>query len=161
MVLGRNEVDAYGTSEDSYVFWPNDYSQPSIIKKKILKFQEVGILCEQSYGNIRFMGYTEDLENRLAAEDRQKEKAFKEWQQEQQNGKQKPEKKDKVLANIEGLEIQIINYSEKAIAVIGDTKPIADKLQEIGGRFNDHLSCGPGWVFSKKREEMVRTLLSA
>jgi|GEM_PF-42146 len=161
MVLGRNEVDAYGTCEDNYVFWPNDYSQPSIIKKKILKFQEVGILCEQSYGNIQFMGYTEDLEKRLATEDRQKEEAFKEWQQEQQNGKQKPEKKDKVLANIEGLEIQIINYSEKAIAVIGDTKPIADKLQEIGGRFNDHLSCGPGWVFSKKREEMVRTLLSA
>lgn len=97
------------------------------------------------------MRYTEDLEKRLAAEDRQKEEAFKEWQQEQQNGKQKPEKKDKVLANIEGLEIQIINYSEKAIAVIGDTKPIADKLQEIGGRFNDHLSCGPRYSLKKRR----------
>ncbi|WP_373156897.1 hypothetical protein [Bacteroides cellulosilyticus] len=44
---------------------------------------------------------------------------------------------------------------------IGDTKPIAGKLQEIGGRFNSHLSCGPGWIFSKKREKTVRDLLSA
>ena len=54
----------------------------------------------------------------------------------------------------------IIDYSEKAIAVTGDTKPIADKLKAIGGRFNPRLSCGPGWIFSKKAEAEVRALLS-
>lgn len=161
MVLGRYEVDPIGKSENGYVFYPNYYSQPTIIKKKIQKLQEIGILCERSYNNIRFIGYTEELEKSLAAEDRQKEEAFNQWQQNQQSGESKPEKKEKEFVNITGLEIQIIAYSEKAIAVIGDTKPIAGKLQEIGGRFNSHLSCGPGWIFSKKREKTVRDLLSA
>lgn len=88
MVLGRNEVNPYGNSENGYIFTSNHYSQSSIIKKKIQKLREVGILCEQSYSSIRFIGYTEDLENRLATEDKQKEEAFKEWQQ-QQNTKRK------------------------------------------------------------------------
>lgn len=161
MVLGRNEISCYSKSEDGYIFCPNDYSQPSIIKKKIQKFQEVGILCKQSYCNIMFMGYTEDLEKRLAAEDRQNEEAFKEWQQKQQTGKHKLEKKEETSVNVEGLNIQIIDYSEKAIAVVGDTKPLAEKLQDLGGRYNSHLSCGPGWIFSKKKEKKVRTALSA
>lgn len=58
--------------------------------------------------------------------------------------------------NIEPLEveagtIQIIEYGEKAIAVIGDTKPIKDKLRELGGRFNFRLTCGPGWIFPRTR----------
>ena len=55
----------------------------------------------------------------------------------------------------------IIDYSEKAIAVTGDTKPIADKLKAIGGRFNPRLSCGPGWIFSKKFEAKVNALLAS
>jgi hypothetical protein len=47
-------------------------------------------------------------------------------------------------------EVKIIAYSEKAIAVIGDTKTIKDKLKELGGKFNNRLTCGPGWIFSKK-----------
>ena len=71
----------------------------------------------------------------------------------------------KESANFEAVEvpageIQIIDYSEKAIAVIGDTKPIKDKLKEIGGRFNFRLSCGPGWIFSKKQLAEVQQLLS-
>lgn len=87
MVLGKYEVNPCGNSENGYVFYSNHYSQPSVIKKKIQKLHEVGILCEQSYTNIQFMGYTEDLENCLAVEDKQKEEAFKEWQQKQQNEK--------------------------------------------------------------------------
>ena len=161
MVLGRYEISSYSKSEDGYSFYSNDYSQPSVLKKKIQKLQEAGILCQQSYNNIRFIGYTEELEQRLAAEDRQKEEAFKEWQQQQQDGKNKPEKKEKTAVNVESLNIQIIDYSEKAIAVVGDTKAIAKQLQDIGGRYNSHLSCGPGYIFSKKREQMVRSLLSA
>lgn len=46
--------------------------------------------------------------------------------------------------------LQIINYSEKAVAVIGDTKDHADELKALGGRFNSRLTCGAGWIFSKK-----------
>lgn len=57
-------------------------------------------------------------------------------------------------------EVQIIDYSEKAIAVIGDTKPIKDKLKELGGRFNFRLTCGAGWIFPKKQLPEVEKLLS-
>lgn len=57
-------------------------------------------------------------------------------------------------------EIHVVDYSEKAFAVIGDTKPIKDLLSSLYGKFNKHLSCGPGWIFSKKRlkdvEEAIR-----
>lgn len=58
-------------------------------------------------------------------------------------------------------EIKIIDYSEKAIAIIGDTKPIKDKLKELGGKFNFRLSCGAGWIFPKTKLEEIQTLLTA
>lgn len=71
----------------------------------------------------------------------------------------------KESANFEAVEvlageIQIVDYSDKAIAVIGDTKPIKDQLKKIGGKFNFRLSCGPGWIFSKTKLEEVQQLLS-
>ena len=54
---------------------------------------------------------------------------------------------------------QVIDYSEKAIAVVGDTRDIKDKLKALGGRFNPRLSCGVGWVFSKKQRAEVEKLL--
>jgi nitrogen regulatory protein PII-like uncharacterized protein len=58
-------------------------------------------------------------------------------------------------------EVQIIEYSTKAIAVIGDTKPIKDKLKALGGKFNFHLTCGAGWIFPKTRLNEVQTSLTA
>ena len=60
---------------------------------------------------------------------------------------------------VEADEIKVIDYSEKAIAVIGNTKPIKDKLSAAGGKFNPRLTCGPGWIFSKKRIEQVKAVL--
>lgn len=53
----------------------------------------------------------------------------------------------------------IIDYSENAIAVTGDTKPIKDKLKALGGRFNPRLKCGAGWIFPKKKLEEVKLFL--
>ena len=53
-----------------------------------------------------------------------------------------PEKVTPTKIEVSGVEI--IDYSEKAIAVIGDTKPIKDQLKELGGRFNSRLTCGAG-----------------
>lgn len=58
--------------------------------------------------------------------------------------------------------LQIINYSEKAVAVIGDTKEIKEQLKAMGGKFNPRLSCGAGWIFSaKKRAEIEKVLKDA
>lgn len=56
--------------------------------------------------------------------------------------------------------VSIVDYSEKAFAVIGETKPIKDKLGAAGGRFNYNLKCGPGWIFSKSRLAQVQKLLN-
>ena len=34
----------------------------------------------------------------------------------------------------------LTNYSEKAVALFGDTKPIKDALSDLGGRFNGRLT---------------------
>lgn len=57
------------------------------------------------------------------------------------------------------MKTQIIEYSEKAIAVIGETKPIKDQLKALGGKFNPRLNCGAGWIFSVKRRAELDALL--
>ena len=58
----------------------------------------------------------------------------------------------------------IIDYSEKALAVFGDTRPIKNRLMAIGGRFNAKLTHEgvktAGWVFSKTKEKELRNLLT-
>lgn len=62
----------------------------------------------------------------------------------------------------EGLEI--VDYSEKAIAVFGETKSIKDELKKLGGKFNSSLKYNgekrAGWIFSKKQAGKVRALLA-
>ena len=53
--------------------------------------------------------------------------------------------------------VQVIDYSQKAYAVIGDTKPIQQQLEEMGGKFNRFLSCGPGYIFSKRTRPIEKT----
>lgn len=56
--------------------------------------------------------------------------------------------------------VQIIYYSDKALAVVGSTEQIKDDLKALGGRFNPRLTCGAGWIFSKRKEAKLRELLS-
>ena len=73
----------------------------------------------------------------------------------------KPEPKQSEPAKaIKTKGIQLINYSEKAIAVVGDTRAIKETLKSLGGRFNAHLTCGAGWIFSKAKESTLRNALS-
>lgn len=75
----------------------------------------------------------------------------------------KPEPKQNKTTDTETIGakgIQIIDYSEKAIAVVGDTRAIKDTLKTLGGRFNAHLTCGAGWIFSKSKEATLREVLS-
>lgn len=75
----------------------------------------------------------------------------------------KPEPKQNKTTDTETIGakgIQIIDYSKKAIAVVGDTRAIKDTLKTLGGRFNAHLTCGAGWIFSKSKEATLREVLS-
>lgn len=54
----------------------------------------------------------------------------------------------------------IVDYSEKAFVVVGDTKTIKDDLKKLGGRFNGKLSCGAGWVFPKTKMDDVQKYLN-
>lgn len=72
--------------------------------------------------------------------------------------------KETTVQPVKVSEIEIVDYSEKAIAVFGNTKAIKDELKEIGGRFNPSLNrdgkkCA-GWIFSKKKREEVEKLIA-
>ena len=54
---------------------------------------------------------------------------------------------------------QLIDYSEKAIALVGDTRDIKEQLKQLGGRFNPRLSCGCGWIFPKSKRDEVEKLI--
>ena len=56
--------------------------------------------------------------------------------------------------------LQIIDYSEKAIAVCGDTREVKESLKALGGRFNGRLTCGAGWIFSAKKRPELEALLA-
>lgn len=73
------------------------------------------------------------------------------------------EAKEMEAVTVEGLEM--VDYSEKAIAVFGDTKAIKEQLKELGGRFNPSLNYNgekrAGWIFSKKKADEVRNLMAS
>lgn len=68
------------------------------------------------------------------------------------------QKPTQTATNSEGLEL--VDYSAKAFAIIGETKPHKDTLKSLGGRFNFRLKCGAGWIFSKSKLEDVKQALN-
>jgi hypothetical protein len=64
----------------------------------------------------------------------------------------------------ETLQFEIVDYSEKAIALFGDTKEIKDLLKTMGGKFNPRLvykgSKRAGWIFSISKKNELNTVLN-
>ena len=61
--------------------------------------------------------------------------------------------------------VEIVEYSAKSIAVFGDTKPLRGTPRDLNGLFRAYLThdgtrCA-GWIFSKRREQEVRSALAA
>ena len=69
------------------------------------------------------------------------------------------EKKSSKTTKTQSVDLQVIDYSEKAFAIIGDTKVIKVTLKELGGKYNPKLRCGAGWIFSKKKQDKVTSAL--
>ena len=67
-------------------------------------------------------------------------------------------------ADLSTLNLEIVEYSEKAIAVFGDTKPIKDILKGLNGLFRVNLTYNgerrAGWIYSRKQEQKVRETLA-
>lgn len=51
--------------------------------------------------------------------------------------------------------MQAVVYSDKSVAVFGDTKPWEGNLRELGGKRNSNLGGQMGWIFSRKKEAEV------
>lgn len=58
----------------------------------------------------------------------------------------------------------IVDYSEKAVAIFGDTKAIKEQLSALSGRFNKYLTLNgrkcAGWIFQKSKEDDLRKLVN-
>lgn len=59
----------------------------------------------------------------------------------------------------ERAKINVIDYSEKAIVLTGETYPIRKDLKALGAIFSYNFKCGAGWMFSKKRFNEVKEQL--
>ena len=167
LVLGSDYI-----YNDSVFFSANNYSAPKTMRKKMDKLLSAGIVTKSKYGCIVFVGYTPEVEKTLADEDRAKKEAFKAWQEEQRTGKKQESKRESTKEQPEQEQSQtaeeigafkIVDYSEKAFAVVGDTREIKDILKHHGGRFNPSLTVDgskcAGWIFSKKNLDAVRLAL--
>ena len=68
------------------------------------------------------------------------------------------------LCGYENDKYVVYDYSLKALALFGDTRPIKDQLKALGGRFNPKLmhegSKKAGWIFSKSKEQELKNLLT-
>ena len=54
-------------------------------------------------------------------------------------------------------DVTIVDYSDKAIAIQGNTKPIKELLKTLGAHYNQNLRGGCGWVASKKKRNLFKT----
>jgi DNA topoisomerase-1 len=105
------------------------------------------------------LGIEEEVETEEEAEEEEaveeEEEAEAEEEEEEAVEAEEEEEEPKVKPNV-----KIINYSEKSIAVIGDTKPLKDTLKELGGRFNPNLTVSgkktAGWIFGKSKLQKVK-----
>lgn len=78
----------------------------------------------------------------------------------------KPEVKQEIKAQIkQDSKIKIYDYSDRAIAVYGDTWTIKDKLKELGCKYNKFLTINgkktPGWIISNKKRKEVEEIINS
>ncbi len=69
-----------------------------------------------------------------------------------------------IATTTDNLSFEIVDYSEKAIALFGDTRAIKDLLSAMGGKFNPRLTHNnekqAGWIFSRIKKSELETVLN-
>ena len=72
----------------------------------------------------------------------------------------KPKVKVEMKVNDKPSNIRVVDYSEKAIAVYGDTKQYRGELKNMGGKFNFKLKDGAGWIFKASKKKEILTFFN-
>lgn len=62
-------------------------------------------------------------------------------------------------AETAGIDMYVVQYSEKSFVVMGDTLSHSDALTKLGGKYNTNLRVGQGWIFAKAREDSVKNYI--
>jgi len=61
--------------------------------------------------------------------------------------------------------LQIVRYTDKSVALIGDTRPLKDQLAALWGKYCPNLHIEgktvKGWIFSAKREPQLKQLIAS
>ncbi len=69
----------------------------------------------------------------------------------------------RLLNEKDEVQIEIVDYTEKSIAVFGNTFLIKEKLKELGGKYNANLKKGeekvPGWILTKSKKNEVSKII--
>ena len=65
-----------------------------------------------------------------------------------------------IVGEVPTTDLRIIHYSDKCVVVVGNTKANKERLKSLGGKFNQWLKCGEGWVFPKYKEASIRSEFS-
>jgi len=167
-------VDKYYSEKTFYTL---DYSSYAQANKRANKLTEAGIITRiigNKYYSIEFVGYTPEIEKALVEEDRAADAAQKEWERKQQPASETPEEAPAYGDSEKSQDpetpavpssFSLVDYSEKAVALFGNTRAIKDRLKELGGRFNPGLNDGgskrAGWIFSKRKESELINLLNS
>jgi hypothetical protein len=64
------------------------------------------------------------------------------------------------------MSLSIVDYSERAIALFGETKPYKNKITDLGGKFNPSLKVSnseerrAGWIFPKTKKSVVEQMVN-
>lgn len=61
--------------------------------------------------------------------------------------------------DISSNELRIVDFGERSIAVVGNTKPHKDALRAMGGYFMIRTQWGPAWIFPNKKRERIKAYI--
>lgn len=56
-------------------------------------------------------------------------------------------------------DMKLSDYTDKSIAVQGDTRKYKEDLKKLGGKYNPQLKGGPGWIFPKTSEKDIKEFI--
>jgi len=74
-----------------------------------------------------------------------------------------PQKQEASAKEIKSTSFEVVNYSDKCIAIFGSTILIKDKLKEIGAKFNPYLNKQgvktAGWVLPISKQSLLNAII--
>lgn len=75
-----------------------------------------------------------------------------------------PQKQESSANELKSTSFEVVNYSDKCIAIFGSTILIKDKLKEIGAKFNPYLNKGgvktAGWVLPISKQNLLNSIIN-